>query len=118
MELACYKKCGTCQKAKKFLMTYGIEYEDREITENPLTFEELKKAYEMSGLKIKAFLNTSGLVYRELEMKDKVKNLSSDEILQVISTHPMIMKRPVFRGESVVLVGFKEEEWLKALGIK
>lgn len=118
MELACYKKCGTCQKAKKFLMNQGLEYEDREIIENPLTFEELKDAYKKSGLKIKAFLNTSGLVYRELEMKDKVKNMSSDEILNVISQHPMLMKRPVLRAESFVLVGFKEDEWKKALDIK
>lgn len=99
-------------------MNQGLEYEDREIIENPLTFEELKDAYKKSGLKIKAFLNTSGLVYRELEMKDKVKNMSSDEILNVISKHPMLMKRPVLRAESFVLVGFKEDEWKKALDIK
>ncbi len=117
MELACYKKCGTCQKAKKFLMSHGIEYTDREIIEDPLNFEELKEAYDRSGLKVKAFLNTSGLVYRELEMKDKVKTYSTDEILQVVSEHPMLMKRPVFRGESFVLVGFKEEEWKSALNL-
>lgn len=99
-------------------MNQGLEYEDREIIENPLTFEELKDAYKKSGLKIKAFLNTSGLVYRELEMKDKVKNMSSDEILNVISKHPMLMKRPVLRAESFVLVGFKEDEWKIALDIK
>ncbi len=115
MELACYKKCGTCQKAKKFLMSYGVDYAEREITEDPLTLIELKDAYERSGLKIKAFLNTSGLVYRDLKMKDKVKNYSPEEILQVISEHPMLMKRPVFRGESFVLVGFKEEEWKSTL---
>ncbi len=115
MELACYKKCGTCQKAKKFLMSYGIEYMEREITENPLTFNELKEAYEISGLKIKAFLNTSGLVYRDLKMKDKVKSYSPDEILQVISENPMLMKRPVFQGESFVLVGFNEDDWKNAL---
>lgn len=117
MELACYKKCGTCQKAKKFLMSYGIEYTDREIKEDPLTFLELKEAYEKSGLKVKAFLNTSGLVYRELQMKDKVKTYSSDEILKVIAEHPMLMKRPVFRGESFVLVGFKEDLWKEALNL-
>lgn len=118
MEIACYKKCGTCQKAKKFLMNHGVEYNDREIIENPLTFSELKDAYEKSGLKIKSFLNTSGLVYRELEMKDKVKTMSSDEILHVISQHPMLMKRPILTHGSTVLVGFKEDDWKKALHIK
>lgn len=117
MELACYRKCGTCQKAKKFLMIHQVEYTDREITENPLTFHELKEAYEKSGLKIKAFLNTSGLVYRELNMKDKVKTYSDEEILQVISEHPMLMKRPVFRGEAFVLAGFKEDAWKEALDL-
>lgn len=115
MELVCYAKCGTCMKAKKFLMANNLDYEYREIIIKPLSIEELHEVYRKSGLPIKKLLNTSGLVYRELEMKEKVKTYSDEEILKLLSQHPMLVKRPVLRKEDVVLIGFEEQEWTEKL---
>ncbi|WP_312459048.1 Spx/MgsR family RNA polymerase-binding regulatory protein [Proteiniclasticum sp.] len=115
MELVCYAKCGTCMKAKKFLMANNLDYEYREIVSMPLSVEELRDVYRKCGLPIKKLLNTSGLVYRELEMKEKVKTYSDEEILKLLSEHPMLVKRPVLRKEDVVLIGFEEQEWTEKL---
>ncbi len=111
MQIVCYRKCGTCIKAKKFLMAHNLDFDYREITEERLSFDELKEIYEKSKLPIKRLLNTSGTVYRELEMKEKVKSYSDEEILKLLSEHPMLVKRPVLIKEELILIGFKEEEW-------
>lgn len=113
MQMIGYSKCGTCIKAKKFLMAHSIEFDYREIGEDRLTLEELKLIYRNSGLPIKRLLNTSGTVYRELEMKDKVKTYSDEMILKLLSENPMLVKRPVLIKEDLVLVGFDENEWMK-----
>lgn len=115
MELVCYAKCGTCMKAKKFMMAHNLDFDYREIVEKPLSFMELKEVYNKSGLPIKKLLNTSGLVYRELGMKEKVKTYSDDEILKLLSENPMLVKRPVLKSGDVVLVGFDEKKWTEKL---
>lgn len=115
MELVCYAKCGTCMKAKKFMMAHNLEYDYREIVTSPLSLQELKEIYSRSGLPIKKLLNTSGLVYRELEMKEKVKTFSDDQILTLLSEHPMLVKRPVLLKDDAVLIGFEENEWTEKL---
>ncbi len=110
-----YPKCSTCKKAKKWLDDNGIEYEDRHITENNPTFEELKAWHEKSGMDIKRFFNTSGMKYRELGLKDKLPNMTDDEMLELLSTDGMLVKRPVLVGENIVLTGFREKEWEKIL---
>ena len=113
MLFICYEKCSTCKKAEKFLNDYGITYTKRAInTDNP-TYEELKKWVKMSNLPINKFFNTSGKLYRELGIKDKLKDMSDDEILKLLSTDGMLVKRPLLISEDKVLVGFKEEEYQK-----
>ncbi len=102
-------------KAKKFLMAHNLEFEYREIVENSLTLEELKDIYKKSGLPIKRLLNTSGTVYRDLEMKDKVKTYKDEEILKLLSENPMLVKRPVLIRDDLVLIGFNEAEWKKLI---
>ena len=106
-----YPKCSTCRKAKKFLQDNNIEFEDRDITINNPTKEELKKWYEKSSLDIKKFFNTSGVLYREMGLKDKIKNMSEDEMLELLSTDGKLVKRPLFISDDKILVGFKEEEY-------
>ena len=110
-----YPKCSTCKKAKKWLDDNGIEYEDRHITENNPTFDELKAWHEKSGMDIKRFFNTSGMKYRELGLKDKLPNMTDDEMLELLSTDGMLVKRPVLVGENIVLTGFREKEWTEKL---
>ena len=110
-----YPKCSTCKKAKKWLDDNGIEYEDRHITENNPTFDELKAWHEKSGMDIKRFFNTSGMKYRELGLKDKLPDMTDDEMLELLSTDGMLVKRPVLVGENIVLTGFREKEWEKIL---
>lgn len=110
-----YPKCTTCKRAKKFLVENNIEFEDRHIVEENPTKEELKIWLEKSGLPINKFFNTSGVLYREMQLKDKVKTLSEDELLDILSTNGMLVKRPIIVKDDVVLVGFKEEEWNEKL---
>jgi arsenate reductase len=113
----CYPKCTTCKKAQKFLDDNAIEYIIRDIkTENP-TFDELKALYEKSGLPLKRFFNTSGLLYKSLGLKDKLAEMSEDEQLQLLSTDGMLVKRPIIVGDDFVLTGFKEKEWCDKLGL-
>ena len=111
MQMVCYSRCGTCMKAKKYLMAHNVEFDYREITENSLTLDELKEIYKKSKLPIKRLLNTSGTVYRDLEMKDKVKTYPDEEILKLLSENPMLVKRPVLIRGELVLIGFNEAEW-------
>jgi len=106
-----YPKCTTCKRAKKFLIENNIEFEDRHIVEENPTKEELKKWLDKSGLPIKKFFNTSGVLYREMQLKDKVKTLKEEELLDILATNGMLVKRPIIIKEDIVLVGFKEEEW-------
>ena len=107
----CYPKCGTCQKAEKWLKANEIEYSYRPIKEKNPSVDELKLWLSMSGLPISKFFNTSGLLYKEQNMKDKVKVLSTDELINILASNGLMVKRPILVAEGKVLVGFKEEEW-------
>lgn len=106
-----YRKCSTCQKALKWLEEQGIAFEERPIVEQNPTYEELKAWYEKSGLPLKKFFNTSGLLYKEMKLKDKLAELSEDEQLKLLATNGMLVKRPFVVGDNFVLTGFKEAEW-------
>lgn len=111
LKFICYPKCTTCQKAKKWLDDNGVEYELRDIkTDNP-TLDELAEWYHKSRLPLKRFFNTSGLLYKSLDLKNKLPKMSEDEMLKLLSTDGMLVKRPLLIGDGFVLVGFKEEEW-------
>lgn len=109
----CYPKCSTCKKAQKWLEEKGIEYELRDIKTNNPTKEELKEWYEKSGLDIKRFFNTSGMIYREMQLKDKLLAMSEEEKLELLATDGMLVKRPILITKTDVFVGFKEKEWEK-----
>ena len=111
IEFICYPKCTTCQKAKKWLDDNKIEYNLRDIKENNPSFEELSVWYKMSGLPLKKFFNTSGLLYKSMELKTKLPTLSDEEQLKLLATDGMLVKRPLVIGKDFVLVGFKESEW-------
>ena len=111
MLLVCYPKCSTCKKAQVYLENLGVEYTYRDIkTDNP-SYEELKQWHEKSGLEMKRFFNTSGLLYKSMELKDKLPAMSDEEKLQLLATDGLLVKRPVAIGDDFVLVGFKEKEW-------
>ena len=108
-----YPKCSTCQKAKKWLDDHKIEYEFRDIKlENP-TLDELSEWYKKSGLPLKKFFNTSGLLYKSLDLKNKLPQMNDDEMLKLLASDGMLVKRPILIGEEFVLVGFKEDEYGK-----
>ena len=111
IEFICYLKCTTCQKAKKWLDDNKIEYELRDIKGDNPSYEELTSWYKVSGLPLKKFFNTSGLLYKSMELKDKLPTMSEDEQLKLLATDGMLVKRPLVIGEGFVLVGFKESEW-------
>ena len=111
MLFVCYPKCTTCQKAKKWLTEKGISFEERDIkTENP-TKEELEAWYKKSGLPLKRFFNTSGILYKEMKLKDRLPEMTEYEQLTLLSTDGMLVKRPILISDEQVLVGFKEKEW-------
>ena len=110
-----YPKCTTCQKAKKFLDSRGAVYTDRHIKEDNPTAQELKTWYQASGLPLKKFFNTSGLVYKSLNLKDKLPAMTEEEQLELLATDGMLVKRPILVGEDFVLVGFKEADWAAKL---
>ncbi|MBQ4109546.1 MAG: arsenate reductase family protein [Clostridia bacterium] len=115
LKFICYPKCTTCQKAKKWLDDNKIEYEIRDIKEDNPNFEELIVWYKISGLPLKKLFNTSGLLYKSMELKDKLPTMSVEEQLKLLATDGMLVKRPLVIGESFVLVGFKEIEWREKL---
>ncbi len=106
-----YPKCSTCQKAKKWLDSHEIEYTERHIVEENPTYEELKEWHQKSGLPLKKFFNTSGMLYKEMKLKDKLPEMSEDEQLKLLATNGMLVKRPLVVMADKVLVGFKEAEW-------
>lgn len=111
MLFVCYPKCTTCQKAKKWLSEREMEFEERDIKEDNPTKEELAAWYQKSGLPLKRFFNTSGMLYKEMQLKDKLSDMSEDEQLSLLATDGMLVKRPIVVTEEKVLVGFKEKEW-------
>lgn len=110
-----YPKCSTCQKAKKWLDENGVEYTDRHVIENNPTYEELKEWYEKSGLLLKKFFNTSGMLYKSMKLKDKLPDMSEEEQLKLLSTDGMLVKRPIIVSDNVILTGFREKEWTEKL---
>ena len=112
-----YPKCTTCKKAKKWLEDQNISFTDRHIVKENPTLEELKEWVAKSGLPMKRFFNTSGMKYRELQLKDKLPQMSEEEQLELLASDGMLVKRPVLVGDDFVLTGFKEKEWLEKLGL-
>lgn len=110
-----YPKCSTCQKAKKWLDGHQVAYEDRPIKEKNPTVEELKEWHKKSGLPLKKFFNTSGLLYKSMQLKDKLPDMSEEEQYELLASDGMLVKRPLVVKEDSVLVGFKEAEWEKTL---
>lgn len=109
--ILCYPKCGTCQKAEKWLNANGIPHSFRPIKEDNPAVEELELWIKRSGLPASKFFNTSGLLYKEQKMKDKVKVLSENELIKILASNGLMVKRPILLVGDTVLVGFKEEEW-------
>lgn len=110
-----YPPCSTCKKAKAWLDSHGIEYTSRHIKEQNPTKDELTAWHQKSGLPLKKFFNTSGLLYKSMSLKDKLPGMSEDEQLALLATDGMLVKRPIIVSDSFVLVGFKEAEWAETL---
>lgn len=115
MTFICYPKCTTCQKAKKWLDENQIVYDFRDIKLEPPTYAELSAWYRRSGLPLKKFFNTSGLLYKSMGLKDKLLAMSEDEMLKLLATDGMLVKRPLLVSDDLVLVGFKENVWAECL---
>ena len=111
MLFICYPRCSTCQKAKQWLETKGVAFEQRHIVDENPSYEELSKWYALSGLPIKKLFNTSVKLYKEMQLKDQLKTMSDEECLKLLATNGMLVKRPLMILENKVLVGFKVEEW-------
>lgn len=115
----CYPKCTTCQKAKRWLddkgKSYGVAYTQRNIKENNPTKEELREWYARSGVALKRFFNTSGMLYRELDLAKRLPSMTEEEQLDLLASDGMLVKRPIYVTDSLVLIGFREAEWEKAL---
>ena len=110
-----YPKCTTCQKAKKFLADNNVNFTARHIKEDNPSYDELKSWYEKSDLPLKKFFNTSGLLYKSMDLKNKLPTMSEDEQLKLLSTDGMLVKRPILITDTKILVGFRENEWLDAI---
>lgn len=110
-----YPKCSTCQKAKKWLDENGFEYESRHIKEDNPSYEELKIWYEQSGMPLKKFFNTSGMLYKSMQLKEKLPQMSDDEQLKLLSTDGMLVKRPLIISDKAILTGFRVKEWEEKL---
>ena len=115
LQYICYPKCTTCQKAMKWLDENGIQYDVRDIKINNPTLSELTQWYQKSGLSLKKFFNTSGLLYKSLDLKNKLPEMTEDEMLSLLATDGMLVKRPIVIGDDFVLVGFKEAEWAEKI---
>ena len=111
LQFICYPKCTTCQKAKKWLDENGVEYHLRDIKQDNPTLEELTDWYAKSGLPLKKFFNTSGLLYKSMELKNKLPTMTDEEMLKLLASDGMLVKRPLLIDRDDVLVGFREEQW-------
>lgn len=111
----CYPKCTTCQKAKAWLDAQGIAYDLRDIKLDNPTADELAAWYQKSGLPLKKFFNTSGLLYKSMGLKDKLPAMTEEEMLSLLATDGMLVKRPILVSDDAVLIGFKEAHWAKVL---
>ena len=110
-----YPKCSTCQKAKKWLDEHHITYTDRHIVDNNPSYDELKQWYEQSGIPLKKLFNTNGILYKEMQLKDKLPGMSEEEQLRLLATNGMLVKRPLIVESNMVLTGFREAEWTEEL---
>ena len=110
-----YPPCSTCQKAKKWLDAHGLSYTERHIKEDNPTYEELKAWWERSGMPLKKFFNTSGLLYKSLQLKEKLPTMTEEEQLRLLATDGMLVKRPIIVTDELILTGFREAEWEKLL---
>ncbi len=115
MQFIEYPKCTTCKKAKAWLIENSVEFTDRHIKDHNPSYEELREWYERSGLPLKRFFNTSGLLYKELKLKEKLPSMTEEEMLRLLSTDGMLVKRPLIIDDGFVLVGFRPEEWKEKL---
>lgn len=115
MTFLCYPRCSTCQKARKWLDDNGIAYTFRDIKEDRPGAEELAAWHKLSGLPLKKFFNTSGLLYKSLELKDRLPGMSEDEMLSLLGSDGMLVKRPLLVGDGFVLVGYREAQWAEML---
>ena len=113
MVFLCYERCTTCKRAKAWLIDRGIAFTERPIKEENPSLEELRQWYQRSGLPLKKFFNTSGLLYKSMELKDKLPTMTEEEQLRLLATDGMLVKRPIAVKGDVVLTGFKEAEWEK-----
>ena len=116
MVFLCYERCTTCKRAKAWLIDRGIAFTERPIKEENPSLEELRQWYQRSGLPLKKFFNTSGLLYKSMELKNKLPTMTEEEQLQLLATDGMLVKRPMLIMEDKVLVGFRENEWAEVLG--
>ena len=116
MKLICYPKCGTCRKAQKWLDENNIGYDYRDISTHNPSYDELKECYERSGIEIRKMFNTSGRLYKEMNLKEKVKTMSVEEALHLLSTDGMLVKRPIAITKEHVFFGFRQEEYQKLKG--
>ena len=115
MQFICYPKCSTCQKARKWLEANHLEFTERHIVEENPSYEELKEWYAESGLPLKKFFNTSGMLYKEMQLKDKLPTMNEEEQLKLLATNGMLVKRPLVVNGDMLLIGFKEAEWAEKL---
>lgn len=116
MKVYHYPKCTTCKRALKWIDEKGVEVEKKHIVEETPSKEELREIYKKSGLELKKFFNTSGIKYKEMGLKDKLKDMSEEEQLDLLASNGMLIKRPILIGDDFVLVGAKEAEWMEKLG--
>lgn len=116
MEFICYERCTTCKRAKAWLQEKGVVFTERPIKEQNPSYAELQAWYQRSGLPLRKFFNTSGLLYKSMALKDKLPTMTEEEMLQLLSTDGMLVKRPLLVGDDFVLVGFREAEWAEKLG--
>ena len=112
MEFINYSKCSTCKRAKAYLDKNNINYADRQIKENKPSYDEIKKWIRKYDIPVKKLFNTSGILYRKMDLKNKLDNISEDEMIKILASDGMLVKRPILLSDNKILIGFKEDEWV------